>query len=211
MVQGKASAPLLFPATKGAVMAADPHWVPSPAFLKAFEAACLAHGQDARKINREPYIGHLMGVASLVIEHNGTQEQAIAALLHDIIEDSPMTFDQLEFEFGPVVRKIVEACTDATHAEKAEEKEGNSTKTKQSQRAIAKLTRRSGGAAKVAYLARLKRKTTAILPFSSPSQTRSTMVKNRQWIFAEKAPKRLKDSEQVSILVLNFNASGIRA
>ena len=66
-------------------MAANPRWVPSPAFLKAFEAACLAHGNDARKINSEPYIGHLMGVASLVIEHNGTQEQAIAALLHDII------------------------------------------------------------------------------------------------------------------------------
>jgi (p)ppGpp synthase/HD superfamily hydrolase len=122
MVLGKASVPLLFPASKGAVMAANPRWVPSPAFLKAFEAACLAHGQDARKINREPYIGHLMGVASLVIEHNGTQEQAIAALLHDIIEDSPMTFDELEFEFGPAVRKIVEACTDATYEQKAIEK-----------------------------------------------------------------------------------------
>jgi (p)ppGpp synthase/HD superfamily hydrolase len=121
-MQGKVSAPLLFPALKGAFMAANPRWVPSPAFLKAFEAACLAHGQDARKINHEPYIGHLMGVASLVIEHNGTQEQAIAALLHDIIEDSPMTFEELESEFGPVVRKIVEACTDATHKQKAEEK-----------------------------------------------------------------------------------------
>ena len=103
-------------------MAADPRWVPSPAFIKAFEFACSAHGNDARKINREPYIGHLMGVASLVIEHNGTQDQAIAALLHDIIEDSPMTYEDLEREFGPNVRKIVEACTDATHAEKVVEK-----------------------------------------------------------------------------------------
>ena len=103
-------------------MAADPRWVPSPAFLKAFQAACLAHGNDARKINHEPYIGHLMGVASLVIEHNGTQEQAIAALLHDIIEDSPMTYAELEFEFGPIVCQIVKACTDATHADKAKEK-----------------------------------------------------------------------------------------
>jgi (p)ppGpp synthase/HD superfamily hydrolase len=126
-LQGKVSVPLLFPALKGAFMAANPRWVPSPAFLKAFEAACLAHGRDARKINQEPYIGHLMGVASLVIEHNGTQEQAIAALLHDIIEDSPMTFDELEFEFGPGVRKIVEACTDATHEQKAEEKELRAT------------------------------------------------------------------------------------
>lgn len=103
-------------------MAADPRWVPSPAFLKAFEVACREHGNDARKINREPYIGHLMGVASIVIEHNGTQEQAIAALLHDIIEDSPMTYEELEFEFGPGVRKIVQACTDATYEQKANEK-----------------------------------------------------------------------------------------
>ena len=112
-------------------MAANPRWVPSPAFLKAFEAACLAHGNDARKVNHEPYIGHLMGVASLVIEHNGTQEQAIAALLHDTIEDSPMTYEELEFEFGPGVRKIVEACTDATHANKAIEKAEKTTQTQE--------------------------------------------------------------------------------
>ena len=103
-------------------MAADPRWVPTPAFVKAFETACAEHGNHARKINQEPYIGHLMGVASLVIEHKGTQEQAIAALLHDIIEDSPMTLDQLESQFGPVVRTIVEACTDATFSEKEDEK-----------------------------------------------------------------------------------------
>ena len=112
-------------------MAADPRWVPSPAFIKAFEFACSAHGNDARKINREPYIGHLMGVASLVIEHNGTQDQAIAALLHDIIEDSPMTYEELEREFGPNVRKIVQARTDATHADKAIEKEERKNLTKE--------------------------------------------------------------------------------
>ena len=112
-------------------MAADPRWVPSPAFIKAFETACIAHGNDVRKINREPYIGHLMGVASLVIEHNGTQEQAIAALLHDIVEDSPMTFDEIESQFGSIVRKIVEACTDATHAAKAVEKASRQSQSKE--------------------------------------------------------------------------------
>jgi (p)ppGpp synthase/HD superfamily hydrolase len=112
-------------------MAADPRWVPNPSFLKAFEAACIAHGGDARKINREPYIGHLMGVAAIVIEHNGTQDQAIAALLHDIIEDSPMTFEELEREFGANVRKIVEACTDATYEEKKLEKAERATQTQE--------------------------------------------------------------------------------
>lgn len=144
-------------------MAADPRWVPSPAFLKAFEAACLAHGNDARKINREPYIGHLMGVASLVIEHNGTQEQAIAALLHDIIEDSPMTFDELEFQFGPGVRKIVQACTDATHAEKVREKALNKLSDedkKDPQKVVAakKLYNEKWWERKKAYLDRLEKK-----------------------------------------------------
>jgi (p)ppGpp synthase/HD superfamily hydrolase len=112
-------------------MAADPRWVPNPSFLKAFEAACIAHGGDARKINREPYIGHLMGVAAIVIEHNGTQDQAIAALLHDIVEDSPMTFEELEREFGANVRKIVEACTDATYEEKKLEKAERATQTQE--------------------------------------------------------------------------------
>lgn len=112
-------------------MAADPRWVPNPSFLKAFEAACIAHGGDARKINREPYIGHLMGVAAIVIEHNGTQDQAIAALLHDIIEDSPMTFEELEREFGASVRKIVEACTDATYEDKKLEKAERATQTQE--------------------------------------------------------------------------------
>ena len=132
-------------------MAADPRWVPSPLFIKAFQAACLAHGHDARKINQEPYIGHLMGVASLVIEHNGTQEQAIAALLHDIIEDSPMTFEELEFEFGPGVRKIVEACTDATHAAKAVEKARRQSQSQEDYEA-------SWWKRKEGYLARLAKK-----------------------------------------------------
>ncbi len=104
-------------------MAKDhPRWTPSPAFLKAFQAACIAHGTDSRKVNQEPYIGHLMGVAAIVIEHCGTQEQAIAALLHDIIEDSTMTYEELEHEFGTGVRKIVQACTDAMFDEKKKEK-----------------------------------------------------------------------------------------
>lgn len=144
-------------------MAADPRWVPTPAFVKAFETACAAHGNHSRKINQEPYIGHLMGVASLVIEHNGTQEQAIAALLHDIIEDSPMTFDELEFEFGPGVRKIVEACTDATHAEKAVEKALNKLsdedkKDPQRVAAAKKLYNEKWWDRKEGYLARLAKK-----------------------------------------------------
>lgn len=112
-------------------MAKDhPRWTPSPSFLKAFQAACIAHGTDSRKVNEEPYIGHLMGVAAIVIEHCGTQEQAIAALLHDIIEDSTMTYEELEHEFGPGVCKIVKACTDAKFADKQEEKK---LRAKQSQ------------------------------------------------------------------------------
>jgi (p)ppGpp synthase/HD superfamily hydrolase len=141
-------------------MAKDhPRWTPSPAFLKAFQAACIAHGTDSRKVNEEPYIGHLMGVAAIVIEHCGTQEQAIAALLHDIIEDSTMSYEELEHEFGPGVCKIVKACTDATFAKKKEEKALKKKESEgKSEEQIKKEYEEAWWARKSAYLDRLGEK-----------------------------------------------------
>ena len=61
-----------------------------------------------------PYIGHLLGVASLVLEHGGDEDQAIAGLLHDAIEDAGAHQEAVIAErFGPRVAMIVRACTDA--------------------------------------------------------------------------------------------------
>ncbi len=56
-------------------------------FIKALTLAIDLHKDHFRKGTQIPYISHLMAVASLVIENSGTEEEAIAALLHDAVED----------------------------------------------------------------------------------------------------------------------------
>jgi (p)ppGpp synthase/HD superfamily hydrolase len=86
-----------------------------PRFLRAFEFAAEKHKYQTRKASTIPYIAHLMGVASLVLEAGGDEDLAIAALLHDIVEDcggAPM-LTQIRRRFGSRVAKIVDGCTDA--------------------------------------------------------------------------------------------------
>ena len=58
-----------------------------PRFLRAFEFAAAKHSKQTRKASTIPYIAHLIGVASLVLEAGGDEDLAIAALLHDVVED----------------------------------------------------------------------------------------------------------------------------
>jgi (p)ppGpp synthase/HD superfamily hydrolase len=99
-----------------------PKWEPSEKFHKAFEMACEGHKSDIRKGSDIPYIGHLLGVASAVIEAGGTEDQAIAAFLHDMVEDTGVTVAEIEVNFGKTVADIVDACTDATKEQKDAEK-----------------------------------------------------------------------------------------
>jgi (p)ppGpp synthase/HD superfamily hydrolase len=81
-------------------------------FDKALLFAAAQHRSQVRKGSNAPYISHLLGVASLVIEHGGDEDEAIGALLHDVIEDQNVTREELEAEFGPRVAEIVAGCTD---------------------------------------------------------------------------------------------------
>ena len=86
-----------------------------PRFRRAFLFAAVKHANQARKASTTPYIAHLMGVASLVLEAGGKEDLAIAALLHDVVEDcggAPM-LEEVRRRFGSRVAKIVDACTDA--------------------------------------------------------------------------------------------------
>jgi (p)ppGpp synthase/HD superfamily hydrolase len=86
-----------------------------PRFLRAFEFAAEKHKGQARKASTTPYIAHLMGVASLVLEFGGDEDLAIAALLHDVVEDcggKPM-LKEVRRRFGARVAKVVDGCTDA--------------------------------------------------------------------------------------------------
>ena len=86
----------------------------SKRFDNAVKFARKAHKKQARKGTEIPYISHLLGVASLVLDMEGTEDEAIAALLHDVVEDcggAPMAARVRE-EFGDDVARIVLANTD---------------------------------------------------------------------------------------------------
>jgi (p)ppGpp synthase/HD superfamily hydrolase len=87
-----------------------------------FDAALLlahkVHRRQTRKKTAVPYMAHVMAVTALVLEYGGTEDQAIAALLHDTIEDAPEHLGpgwvraQISQHFGQPVLTIVEHCTD---------------------------------------------------------------------------------------------------
>lgn len=89
----------------------------SERFDEALIYASTIHRAQTRKGSPVPYITHLLAVAALVGEHGGNEDQIIAALLHDAIEDCiadiPDIRAQIETRFGAGVLVIVEACTDA--------------------------------------------------------------------------------------------------
>jgi len=89
-------------------------------FVDAFRYALELHGQQRRKGSGIPYIAHLLAVAALVLEDGGDQDQAIAALLHDAVEDQGglQTLESIEARFGPCVAKIVEQCSDTMETPK---------------------------------------------------------------------------------------------
>lgn len=77
------------------------------------------HRDQLRKGAGTPYISHLLSVSAMVLEMDGDENAAIAALLHDAVEDQEATFAGIEQRFGPVVREIVELATDSTQQPKA--------------------------------------------------------------------------------------------
>ena len=98
-------------------------------FTRAVDLARIAHAAQVRKGSNIPYLYHLLGVASLVIEFGGNEDQAIAGLLHDVIEDCGEAHESIiRVQFGDGVADIVVACTDgtaegkATHADAAARK-----------------------------------------------------------------------------------------
>jgi (p)ppGpp synthase/HD superfamily hydrolase len=89
-------------------------------FSKALVYAELKRHNQVRKGGDIPYIGHLLAVAGLVINDGGSEAQAIAALLHDAVEDAggPPTLDEIKKNFGDEVACTVEECTDTDETPK---------------------------------------------------------------------------------------------
>jgi (p)ppGpp synthase/HD superfamily hydrolase len=94
-------------------------------FGRALVYAETAHAGQLRKGTTVPYIAHLLGVAALALEYGANEDEAIAALLHDTVEDCG-GLDRLRDvreRFGPNVADIVMGCTDATEIPKPPWKE----------------------------------------------------------------------------------------
>ena len=75
------------------------------AFAKEF--ATRAHEGQVRKYTGEPYIEHPIAVAHMVAERGLGKEAIIAALLHDVVEDTPVTIEEIELMFGEVIARYV--------------------------------------------------------------------------------------------------------
>ncbi len=91
-------------------------------FDDALGFAVEHHRSQVRKGSRVPYVSHLMSVCSLVLEHGGSEDQAIAALLHDAVEDAPReqgpeVLRAIGKRFGEPVGRMVEACSDTVNDE----------------------------------------------------------------------------------------------
>jgi GTP pyrophosphokinase len=95
----------------------------SDRFDKALMYATLIHAGQFRKETGIPYIAHLLGVASIALEYGATEDEAIAALLHDAGEDAGGVgrIEDIRTRFGDKVARIVEGhrrcyCSKATMA-----------------------------------------------------------------------------------------------
>ena len=84
-------------------------------FDNALQLASHFHREQSRKGTQIPYISHVLAVAALVLDYGGTETQAIAALLHDAVEDcgGKPVLAKIEAQFGREVAAIVESCTDS--------------------------------------------------------------------------------------------------
>jgi GTP pyrophosphokinase len=100
-------------------------------FAKALHLAIKAHDGQLRKGTTTPYISHPMAVASISLEHGADEDQAIAALLHDAIEDGGAAYGpKIKELFGERVSTIVQGCTDGVPDENGKKENWKQRKEK---------------------------------------------------------------------------------
>ena len=98
----------------------DPAHHLSSRFDVAFVYASQLHKDQMRKGSQIPYISHVLAVASIALEHGADENEAIAALLHDAVEDAggaPVR-EEIRKRFGEEVATIVDGCTDTDESPK---------------------------------------------------------------------------------------------
>jgi len=95
-------------------------WPLTQRFTDALGYATDVHARQSRKGTSVPYVSHVLAVCSLVLEDGGGEDEAIAALLHDAVEDGggQPRLDDIRRRFGDRVAEIVWACTDTDETPK---------------------------------------------------------------------------------------------
>ena len=91
----------------------------SPRFADALVWVTRRHAGQVRHNTGTPYVSHLLATSAVVLEEGGGETLAVAALLHDVLEDQPVSRDEVRRTFGPTVYRIVDDCTDAALADRA--------------------------------------------------------------------------------------------
>jgi (p)ppGpp synthase/HD superfamily hydrolase len=84
---------------------------------KAIQFAVTAHGEQKRKYTNEPYVTHPLAVMRIVQGVPHTTEMLVAAVLHDVVEDTHVELVEIKEEFGPVVATYVDGLTDISRPE----------------------------------------------------------------------------------------------
>lgn len=89
-------------------------------FSDAVVAALRLHRDQKRKTSASPYVSHLLRVTGIVLEHGADEDTAIAAILHDAVEDQggAPTRERIRREFGERVASIVQECSDTDQTPK---------------------------------------------------------------------------------------------
>jgi (p)ppGpp synthase/HD superfamily hydrolase len=92
----------------------------SPKFEEALVYATCVHGGQLRKQTKIPYVAHILGVAAIALEYGATEQEAIAALLHDAVEDAggAKRLRDIQRRFGKAVAQLVAGCTDTDQVPK---------------------------------------------------------------------------------------------
>ena len=83
-----------------------------PRILSAVAFAAKAHGEQKRKYTGEPYITHPLAVAAMVADVTANEDVIVAAILHDVVEDTAITVPEIAAQFGWPVANLVDELTD---------------------------------------------------------------------------------------------------
>lgn len=84
----------------------------TPLVQKAIRYAHQKHAGELRRISPEPYIHHPLRVALLVADYSKEENILCSAILHDVVENTPVTLNEIESKFGHIVATTVNALTD---------------------------------------------------------------------------------------------------